>query len=630
MVYRSVGGLQEWHKLVIVSAMVRFVDHIVWVGLKVFISLFFLLATGLAYGSSHGFAVFGNLKYASDFESFDYVNTEASKGGSVKYMAIGSYDSLNPFIDRGTPAVGVGLIYDSLLRGSQEEVGVAYGLLAESVRVSADRQRITFRLRQQARWHDGEPITSADVRWSFETLMAEGLPAYRLRLRDLQSIETPDIRTIVFSLKNGDSREMPLIIGGVPILPQHYWVGKEFGKTTLVPPLGSGAYEVAQVQAGKSIAYTRRADYWGIDLPINRGLYNFDRIHYDYYKDQAIAFEAFKAGAYDIREEHTAKFWATGYDIPAVKQGKIIKREFPHQRISNLQAIYLNLRNPLFQDIRTRKALNYAWNFEWVNKFIMHSAYTRLNSYFANHVLSAANVPASKAELELLAEYSSALPNQITDGKIFALPQTPAGSDGGFKNNREQLQNAAILLKEAGWVLRNGLLYLPSQNLDFRFTILLHSDAFTAHLQPFISSLKRLGIEAKISIVDPSQYIKRLLNFDYQSTIVAFAQTDIPGAEQREFWGSAAADIPNSNNIAGIKNPIIDGLAEKMVAAESYEELITITRALDRVLLWNYYTVLLYTINTDRIAYANRFCMPDKPLPYQGVQLNSWWLCEQP
>lgn len=569
--------------------------------------------------SQHGFAVFGKMKYPPNFTHFDYVNPNAPKKGSLRQMALGTFDSLNPFIDKGTAANSVLLIYDTLLRSSQEEAGVAYAHLAESLETSP--KQIIFNLRKNATWHDKKPISPEDVKWSFETLIEKGSPVYKSRLRDIEDI-TVNGNQVIFELKNDGNREMPLVIGGMPILPKHYWEKNDFTAANLKIPLGSSAYKIKSVSAGTNVTFERVSDYWGRDIATEKGLNNFDEIAYDYYRDQAIAFEAFKAGAYDIRHENTAKFWKTGYDIPAIRDGAIIKKEFPHGRVSNFQAIYLNLRNPLFEDIRTRRALNFSWNFEWINKNITYGSYLRQQSYFANHVLSSEGSGASSEELVILSEYDN-LPEGILSGEVFTLPVSPAD-----RHNRDNLILASEMLKEAGWQLRDGkILYHAGLDREFRFTILLHSDSFTPHIQPWVADLRRLGIDLRIRIVDRSQYIKRVLQFEYDATIAAFAQTDIPGNEQRELWGSEAADQPYSNNIAGIKNPTIDSLIERITRASSYDELIILTRSLDRVLLWNWYMILMLTNDRDRVAYASSLCQPLRPLPYSGVQFDSWWEC---
>ncbi len=579
------------------------------------------LAEGLkgTGGPIHGLALGHDLKYGPEFKHFDYVNPDAPKGGSVTFAALGSFDSLNPFIIKGSPGAGSSSIYDTLMVSPQDEIFAQYGLLAESVEVPDDNSWVQYVLREEARFHDGHPIRAEDVIWTFENLRDKGRPFYRYYYGNVEQVVAIDDRTVRFNFKPGDNAELSLILGQLPVLPKHYWADRDFEKTTLDAPLGSAAYRIASVDPGRAVVMERVEDYWAADLPVNKGRDNYASIRYEYYRDPTVALESFKAGNIDIRAENTAKFWATAYDIPAVKDGRIIKKEFPHGRSAGMQAYVMNLRNPLFQDVRVREAIILAWDFEWVNANITYGAYKRTESYFANSELASSGLPQGE-ELEILEGLRGRIPDQVFT-EPYALPTTD-----GSGNNRENLRKAYELLQQAGWEVKDKKLVNAETGEPFEFEIMLRGEALVPHTQPLVRSLKRLGIEANIRAVEDAQYESRLENYDFDMIVSGWGQSLSPGNEQRDFWGSDTADRPGGRNLIGVRDPAIDELIELVISAPNRESLVQRTRALDRVLLWNQFVIPMFHINVDRIAYWNRFGIPDKPIPLQGVDTSAWWI----
>lgn len=572
-------------------------------------------------GPSHGFALNNILKYPADFEHLDYANPDAPKGGQVVREGAGTFDSLNPFITKGNAAFSVFQVYDTLMSQVGDEDSSVYGLIAETVEVPDDGTWVEFKLRAEARFHDGHPITSEDVAWTFEMLRDKGRPLYRYYYAAVAEILTPDDQTVRFVLHPGENKEMPLILSELYVLPKHYWEDKEFEKTTLEPPLGSGPYRISKVDPGKSITYERVPDYWAEDVPVARGFNNFDTIRIDFYRDRTISREAFKAGAIDIWSENSAKEWATAFEIPAVASNNMIKRDFEHARVAPMQGYAFNLRKPIFQDIRVREALAHAWDFEWVNKTIMYDAYTRTDSFFDNHELSSTGLPTT-AELELLEPLRGKVPERVFT-KVYAPPSTD-----GSGNNRSNLRTAVKLLAEAGWKIKDGALTRADTGEAFEFEIMLRSNTLEPHTQPLVRSLKRLGITATLRVVDDAQYRRRLDTFDFDMVVTGFAQSVSPGNEQRDYWGSASANREGTQNRMGISDPAIDTLIESLIASPDRETLVVRTRALDRVLLWNHFIIPMYHAKTDRIAYWNRFGIPEI-LPKFGVDSAAWWIDPQ-
>ncbi|HSQ00196.1 MAG TPA: extracellular solute-binding protein [Candidatus Dormibacteraeota bacterium] len=570
-------------------------------------------------GPAHGIAMHGDLKYGPGFAHFDYVNPEAPKGGTLRLAGVGTYDSFNPFIIKGVPDDGSPRIYDTLMVGSADEPFSEYGLLAETIETPPDRSWVIFRLRKEARWHDGKPVTADDVLWSYETLRSKGQPFYRAYYANVDKAEKLDDRSVRFTFKAGENRELPLIMGQLAVLPKHYWEGRDFEASTLDPPLGSGPYKIGTFEAGRWSTYDRVPDYWGRDLAVNVGRNNIDVVRYDYYRDMTVALEAVKAGAYDLHPEASSKEWATAYDIPAVRDGRLIKGEFKNDVPSGMQGYAFNLRRPLFQDRRVRQALGYALDFEWSNRTLFYGQYTRARSYFDNSELAANGVPQG-AELQVLEPFRGKVPDEV-----FTTEYQPPTTDGSG-NLRDNLRKAAELLKAAGWTIDSGTKKLVNaQGQPFEFEILLLDPVYERVTLPFVKNLERLGVTAKVRTVDTSQFKKRMDDFDFDMVIERWLQALSPGNEQRSYWGSASADQQGSRNTLGLKDPTVDALIEQIIAAPDRASLVARVHALDRVLQWGFYVVPNWYIAYDRIAYWDKFGQP-AVTPMQGVQLDTWWV----
>ena len=575
-------------------------------------------ATALAAAGNYGLSLFGELKYGADFKHFDYANPDAPKGGTMKFSAIGTYDTLNPYVIKGVPAAGIGRIFDPLMSQSLDEPGSEYGLVAESAEVAPDKLSVRYTLRKEARFHDGTPITPDDVVWTFDTLREKGQPAYRSYYGDVTKVTPEGERGVRFTFKSADNRELPVILGEMPVLSKKYWASRDFAKTTLDPPLGSGAYKVAAVDPGRSITYQRVADYWAADLPVNKGRNNVDTIRYDYYRDGTIALEAFKAGQYDIRQENSAKNWAIGYDSPALRDGLIKKEAIPNQLPNGMQGFGYNLRRPLFQDARVRQALAYAFDFEWSNQNLFYGAYTRTRSYFDNSELAATGTPQGE-ELKILEPFRGKVPDDV-----FTKEYDPPKYDDKF-TIRDGLREAIKLLKEAGWSYKNEKLVNDKTGQPFEFELLLVQPEFERIVLPFVKNLERFGVTARVRTIDTAQYEKRMETFDYDMAVVGFGASLSPGNEQRQYWGSQAADEPGGNNLLGVKSPVVDKLIEELIAAQSRASLVEHTRALDRVLQYGYYVIPNYHLSAFRVAYWGKFRRP-QVAPKYGVGFDTWWV----
>ena len=565
----------------------------------------------------HALAISGGTKYPPGFTHFDYADPDAPKGGSVKMGRVGTtYDSFNPFIAKGVPAAGITLLFDTLTAQSYDEPFSEYGLIAEKMEMPADRSWIIYHINPQARFHDGVPITAEDVVFSFNLLVKEGDPLYRKYYSDVEKVEALDERRVKFYLGGGVNPELPLIVGQLSVLPKHFWEGRDFSKSSLELPLGSGPYTIADFKPGRSVTYERVKDYWAKDLPVNKGRYNFDRLTYEYYRDASVALQAFKAGEYDFINEYGSKAWATEYTGPAFDQGYIIKEVIDNDVNQGMQAFVFNIRRPIFQDRRVREALGYAFDFEWTNKHLFYGQYERSTSFFSNSELAATGLP-SKEELEILEPYRDQLPPEVFT-KSYAPPKTD-----GSGNNRRNLRKAIGLLKEAGWLVKNKKLVNSRTGQPFKFEILLHDPSFQRVVLPFQQNLERLGIEVTVRVVDTSQYINRFRSFDYDMIVGGFAQSESPGNEQREFWGSNAADLQGSRNYIGIKDPVVDQLIEKIISAPTRHDLIVRCRALDRVLSWGFYVIPQWHITAYRVAYWNMFSRPEIT-PKYALDLFTW------
>ncbi len=569
----------------------------------------------------HGLAMHGETKYGPEFTHFDYVNPDAPKGGLLRLGAQGNFDSFHSFIPKGNP--GPGSSVETLLTSSADEPFTEYGLIAESLEVPEDRSWAIFTLRPEARWHDGKPVTVDDVIWSLDILKSKGHPQYRFYYQNVVDAREVGPRRVKFTFDEKNNRELPLIVGQLPILPKHYWEGRNFEATTLEPPLASGPYRVKDFEPGRFIELERVEDYWGKDLPVNKGQDNFDRIRYEYYRDETVLREALKAGRIDYHRENIAKVWALDYlpeKIPAIKHGWLNKEAVEHRRPTGMQAFFFNTRRKIFEDPRVRRALGYAFDFEWTNKNIFFSQYTRSESYFSNSELAATGLPQGE-ELETLERFRGRIPEEV-----FTTPYEAPSTDGsGWP--RDNLRKAFALLEEAGWVVRDMKLVNVETGQQMRFEIMLVQKSIERVVLPFVRNLQRLGIDVRVRLVDSSQYINRLRKFDFDMIIFGVGQGESPGNEQRFYWSSAAADSPAARNVAGIKDPVVDELIELVITAPDRESLVARTRALDRVLLHGHYVIPNWHLETDRILYWDKFSRPSVT-PNQGTSTSYWWFDE--
>lgn len=568
----------------------------------------------------------GDVKYKSDFTHVDYVNPDAPKGGTLKLNDIGTFDSLNPFIIKGSPASGLtflgqSYVYDSLMEQSTDEPFSMYGLLAETIERPKDNSWVAFNLNPAAKWADGVPVTAEDVVWTFNEMMAKGAPFFKAYYGDVKTVEATSERRVKFTFSHNDNAELPLILSQLAILPKHYWTveGRDIGNTTLTPPLGAGPYKIGKVVAGRSIEYLRDPNYWGKDLAINKGRFNFDRITIDYYKDMNVALEAFFAGEYDYRLENTAKLWHTAYNAPAVKDGRIVKEEVTHGRPAGMQGFIYNTRRPVFADINVRKALAHAFDFEWSNKQFAYNEYTRTNSYFENSDLAAPDGPPTGMELKILEGYRGRVPDEI-----FTTRYAPPKNDG-TGNMRENLRIAAQILDDGGWKLGPDGIRANAKGEKLKFEIIDSNPMFERWVLPFIANMKKIGVAANFRVLDPAQYQNRMNDFDFDMTVLPIGQSDSPGNEQRDFWGSDKADTPGSRNYIGIKDKAVDEIIEKIIRAKSREELVALTHALDRILLAGYYVIPQWHTDHFNLAYWKKLERPKTLSPLTPGVSDTWW-----
>lgn len=568
----------------------------------------------------HALAMHGEPEYPADFSSFGYVNPDAPKGGTLKLSVTGSFDSLNHHIVMGTVAEGMELTSDRLMARSWNEPFTLYGLVAEKMDVAPDRSSVVFYIRPQARFHDGAPMTADDVVFSFEMYKKYGHPVRRRVYGLVDKVVKVTDRAVKFHFGAGYDAESVMILGLMPVIPKQWWdAGHDFSKTLLEPPLGSGPYKIVSVDPGRQIVYERVKDYWAKDLPVNRGHYNFDRITYQYFRDDDIARQSFKAGDYDLRREFDGTRWKTDYDFPAVRDGKIVLEELGHHRPERVRSLIFNTRRDLFADRRVRQALELAFDFEWLNKNLFHGAFKRINSFFPNSELAASGVPQGR-ELALLEAYRDQLPPEV-----FGAAWTPPVTDGsGLSGVRSNLKIASGLLKEAGWSIKNNVLTNRTSGQVFSFEILLNDPNDEKVVLAFARNLKRLGIEARIRTVDSAQFTGRLDKFDYDMVLHQWINSLSPGNEQVNYWGSAAADRNGTRNYAGVRNPVVDALADKIARAPDREGLVAAALALDRVLSWGSYTIPLYYLGRDLVAHDPDIAHPDK-MPLYGMVLETWW-----
>ncbi len=567
---------------------------------------------------SHGLSTFGDLALPADFKYFDYVNPNAPKGGTLALSpASPTFDTFNAYVLRGNPATGMSLVFDSLMNQSLDERDAYYGLVAKKVRISADKLTYTFLLRKEARFHDGSPLTAHDAAFSLDILKAKGHPVISQMLRDLVSATAEADDVLVVKFAPGRTRDLPLTVVSQPIFSRAYYKDRDFEGTTLEPPLGSGPYKVGPFEQGRYVAFQRVPDYWAKDLPITRGQGNFDVVRFEYFGDSQVAFEAFKAGAFTEREENIARVWATGYDFPAFKDGRVKRATMPNNNIPNIQGWMFNTRKKIFKDPRVREAIGYAFDYEWTSRNLMYDAYKRISSYFENSELAARGLP-SEAEKALLEPYRDQLP-----AEVFGEPFMSPVSDGSGQD-RAMLKKANDLFIAAGCTRKDGVLRLPDGTpLEFEF--LDNSNVFERHTQPFIKNLKLLGVTARIRIVDAAQYKKRLEDFDFDVVHDVMMMAWNPGEELRAYFSSKTANVNGSRNLAGISHPAVDALVDKALQANSREELVVCCRALDRALRSQRYWVPHWYNPVHRYAYWDLFGQPEHPPKFDTGVLWTWW-----
>ncbi len=567
----------------------------------------------------HGLSTFGELKYPADFKYFDYVNPDAPKGGRFSTYGgpLNSFDSFNPFILKGDAATGLSMLFDTLMERSGDEPDAMYGLVAKEVAVAADGKAVTFRLRPEAKFSDGSAITAEDVVFSFDVLKAKGHPSYRIMMRDVAKAEVIDTHTVRFAFTGELTRDLPTIVAGLPVLSKAYYSTREFDQTTLDPPIGSGPYLISDFRPGAQITYKRRDDYWAKDLPINRGVNNFDEIRFEYYRDRTAALEGFKSGTYDFREEFTARDWSTGYEVPALRDGRMKRITLPDANPSGAQGFFFNTRRAKFADARVRKALDYVFDFEFTNKNLFYGLYQRTNSYFENSDMKAEGKP-SPEELALLEPFRAKLPPAV-----FEEPYTSPVSDGSG-TDRRLLREAARLLDEAGCKVKDRQRVCPNgEVLDIEF--LIYEGTFERVIAPYVKNLQAIGVSSSIRRVDSAQYQRRVKAFDFDVVTSRFVMRLTPGNEMRNYWASENANVEGSVNLAGIKDPVIDALLDKVVEAKSRKELVTATRAIDRVLRAGHYWVPQWYKASHHIAYWDKFSFPEKKPEYSRGAPDTWW-----
>lgn len=551
--------------------------------------------------AAHGMSMDGPLKYKPDFTHFEYTNPKAPKGGTLKRSSLGSFDSLNPFVVKGTPAIGLqplggGLLHASLMEQSEDEHFAQYGYVAQNVTVAQDRTWIQYDLNPKAQFQDGSPILAEDVEYTFQSLMKEGLPFYKAYYKNVKEVTVLSPRSIRFSFKDGTDRELPMILGQLPVLSKKYFTRVGFGKGTLSPPLGSGPYRIGEVKPGQSIEYNRVKNWWGENLPSQKGRYNFDQIHFDYFRDDQVAFEAFKAGVYDVRQVVSADEWFREYTFDAVNDGRVKRESLKHSIPLGFMGLGMNLRKAPFNSPEVREALILAFDFEWINKNIFYNAYHRTQSFFENSDLSVK---------------SRSVP--VSDGSGY---------------NRSNLLKAQAILKKAGWKIHNGRLIHPHHG-PFVLEILIQTPTYQRVLLNYARNLERLGIEAKIKLTDSSLYEKRMNDYQYDMTVMAIPQSNSPGTEQREYWSSKSARTPGSRNYMGISDPKIDRLVEEIIDAKNREGLVQKTKELDLLLMKGNYAIPGWYSNIFRLAYWDKFKRP-KISPKYGIGIENWWMTLAP
>lgn len=568
----------------------------------------------------HGLSVFGPLTYPPDFKHFNYVNPHAPKGGRISMVGPAgriTFDSFNNFILKGDAAQGLELLFDSLMVRAFDEPDAVYGLVAKTAAVADDGMSVTFTLRPEAKFADGSPLSADDVVFSFNVLKQSGHPRFRISLRDVEKAEALDPATVRYTFKGTLVRDLPINVASLPILSKAFYRKHKFEETSLTPPLGSGPYRIADFKAGTFVLYQRRTDYWAADLPVNKGRFNFAEIKYEYFRDRTAELTSLKSGAFDFREEFTSVDWATAYDIPAIAQGRMIKESLPDDTPSGAQGFFINTRRDKFKDVRVRQALGLAFDFEWTNKNLFYGLYQRTASYFENSPMMAHGAP-SPGELALLEPYRDKLAPEVFGSAIMPPVSDASGTD------RKLLRKASKLLDEAGWK-QSGTTRLNAKGEPLTVEILNFSPSFDRIILPYIKNLKALGIDATLRNVDPAQYERRVKAFDFDLTTERYSMRLTPGIELKTFWGSQSAITDGSYNLAGIANPIVDALIDRIMAAKSRADLETAARAADRVLRAGYYWVPHWYKAAHHLAYWNKFSRPAVKPNYERGVIDTWW-----
>ncbi len=572
---------------------------------------------------AHGLSAFGDLALPPDFDHFSYTDSDAPKGGTLSLIGWGgvtTFNSLNNYILKGDAAQGLELLFDSLMVRAADEPDAVYGLVAESAEVADDGMSVTFHLRPEARFADGSPLTADDVVYSFETLKEKGHPIYHQMLRDVVKAEALDPRTVRYTFEGNLVRDLPLTVAGLPIFSKTYYATQPFDETTLEPPLGSGPYVIDKFAQGRTMVYKRNPDYWAKHLPVNKGRWNFDQIRFEYFRDRTAGMEAFKAGTYDLREEFTSKVWATEYDFPAIRDGRVKKEVLPDETPSGTQGFFINTRRDKFKDPRVREALGLAFDFDWTNRNMFYGLYDRTESFFENSPMEAEGGP-SDAERVLIESLDVEMPDDVLAPAVM-----PPKSDGSGQD-RTLLRAAGTLLDEAGWHVQNGK-RVNDKGEQLKVEFLTFEPTFERIVAPYVKNLKLLGIDARIRRVDPAQYQQRLKNFDFDVTTQRYVMRNTPGVELRSYFGSQSADLNGSLNLAGVKDPAVDALIEKVVAAKSREDMTVAARVLDRVLRAGHYWVPHWYKGSHTVAYWDKFSRPDTKPKYDRGILDTWWFDE--
>ena len=582
----------------------------------------------------HALTILGTPALPPDFHHFPYVNPDAPKGGEVVFGQVGSFDGFNPFILRGNPAIGTGAIWqpgvggtgsgaagshvwETLMIGSADEVSTAYGHLAKSIDLAPDGLSVAFEIRPEAKFNDGHPVTAEDVVWTFNTLMEKGRPSMRVAYADVQDAVAEGERRVVFHFKSNQNRELPLMVGGLPILPKHWWATRDFTKPLTEPPLGSGPYRVETFELGRTVTYVRNPDWWARDMPTGRGVFNFDKVRIEYFRDPTVLFQAFKAGQIDYRQENISKQWATAYDFPAVERGLVRKEEIEHKLPIGIQGWIFNTRRPQFKDARVREALGQVFDFEWMNKNLFFGVYQRTHSYFGNTDSEAKALP-DAAEQALLAPFKDQIP-PATFTEPFQLAATDSSG-----NNREGLRRALDLLKSAGWTIKDRKLVGPDGK-PMTFTILLNDPTLERIAIPYQQWLQRLGADVQIRTVDSAQFVKLTDDFDFDMTTMIYPGDELPGNDLRDNFSCIGAKTEGSGNVAGVCDKALDSLIETAINARDRPTLAAATRAMDRLLLRAWYMVPNWHDTKFKVATWNRFGRPTTPVR-AGFVLDSWWI----